>query len=332
MATSLERLVYGNYETPWNQYTALTRSGPELADTVQFVEKVFKDTVKSDTYGNSSSGSSPRQCEADATFPSGFAFQFSKLNEPASLYLHSAESEYLGTEGGYPNPNTGSTTLGSERGNPGNSHLHPSQSPRQNVRHHPYPRKGCQTSRTYPQSDLDEVDALSTYSQSNYHYSTEQYHPTLPNYAHENSSINPQDLTVSSSQPAQVYRDSYSSTAVEPSLSLFYATVPHDYKLSIEARSYLSSDAEDAVPQNYSDEENEAAVAQRVRNNLKKGSLKKSNLRKGKKCSAKGSIKGVQKSSEVKADKSVRAKKSKDRHVCEHSPCTQICNNASELR
>jgi len=97
--------------------------------------------------------------------------------------------------------------------------------------------------------------------------------------------------------------------------------------------SYLSLDVEGTVPSVGSSlgEKNETVVAQGVRNDLKKGSLKKSNSRKR---GTEGSIKGVQKSGGGKADKGVREPrwKSKDRHRCAHGTCYKVFSNASELR
>jgi len=59
---------------------------------------------------------------------------------------------------------------------------------------------------------------------------------------------------------------------------------------------------------------------------------KKSNWRKGKKRGIKGSIRGVQNSGGGKADKSVRGRKPKGRHMCAHSLCSKVFSNASEIR
>ena len=282
-------------------------------------------------------GSSPREFGANAEHSYGVTLQYSKLNDPA---LHSERSiaPYLQSTGGplywetdceFQPTSAANTTPGSEPGTSGNSRQHPSQSPRDKFRYHPYPRStgkiytvnNC-TPQIHHQSELDpEEETSSVYSQNDCGYSIDPTSSEHGYYLFRGDSINPQQLTVSYSQSVQNCYSTYTPEA--DLLSSFHATAS---ELGADT---LSNQSSDAAIGHSSDEDN---IVQSVRDDSKKGGLKKSISRKDKKRGTKGSIKGVQKSSDGKADKGARGRKVKDRHVCVHSPCTKVFTNASELR
>jgi len=336
---------YDAIRGPWCQFSSMEQLSPTQDPAqliVQHVDEMLYNPMElgRDSNSNSSPGSSPRQCGEDVALPNGSTFQaFTQLNEPAFSRQYPgpcfspARGEYPVTECEY-HTSRATTRPRSEHDN---SRLYPSQK----SRHHPYKRNAginhTVYSYTSPQSDRDaasivsptDLETRSTYSQEDNHLIIEQYHSMPSEYIFENGSINPQHLTVPNPQPAQKYQSSRSSVKVEPSLSSLHTTVPQNYEPNGQAWSYLQ---EVKDPMHARSDEEEEVVAQGMRSDLKKGGLKKSNSRKSTKRGAKGSIKRVQKSGEGKADKGVRGKKSKDRHMCPHGPCSQVFSNASELR
>jgi len=324
------------HHDPWNPIGPSTRDPEEQAvRVVQAVDQALNDEVGLGSSRNSSADSSPRGYGPNEALTHGLAFHYSKLDEPALCSEQSigpclTRSEY---DYEYQATSAVNATFGSECGIPGDSRPHRSQSPRSKFRHHPY-QKGIsksyivynQASHIYPPSELDTEETWSTFSGCN-DYFTDTYHPEN---VYGSGSINPQELTVSNSQSVQNYYSGYSPTNVALSLSP-HATAPAYY---VEGWPYSSPVHEGSVlaTGNTSDVDNEAVVALNAGGDLKKDDLKRHSSRKGKKRGAKGSIKGVQKSGEGKADKSVRGRKPKDRHMCGYSSCTKIFSNASELR